>query len=426
MNILILSDDFPPEVAGGAGVMAFRITEEYIKKGHQVLVVSATQDPANDILVKGITTVTGDNGVSIPIVYVYSEYHERWRSYVSLKNRKVLSKIEKIISDFKPDVVHAHNLHMHLSYASLRIAKKYAKKVFMTAHDIMAFYPGTFTEFIDPKNLSIPTQFDYRVTAPMMFSKFRLRYNPFRNVASRCALKKIDGVVAVSDALKDALVQNKIPVKAVIHNGIDISGWNISADEIAQFKKRFFVGGETLENKKLVLFQGRLSGAKGGDLILRAMQEIVQSNRDAVLLVVGKYDSYAERMKGRAIELGIEGNIVFTDWLGQHDVKVAYASTSVVVVPSVCFDSFPNGNLEAFVAGKPVVSTCFGGSREIVQDGVNGYVVNPFNIADMAEKIAELLNDQEKAKRFGQAGRGLLEKEFSMNKTADSYLELFS
>ena len=123
-------------------------------------------------------------------------------------------------------------------------------------------------------------------------------------------------------------------------------------------------------------------------------------------------------MLDQARELQIEKRIVSLGWLSGTELQKAYASAALVVVPSLSFDSFPTVNLEAMAAGKPVVATCFGGSREAVQDGVTGYIVNPFNVPVLAEKIVDLLQSVEKLNRFGHEGHERVLKEFTLEKQA--------
>ncbi len=417
MKILVLSDDFPPEVGGGAGMIAFRLAKEFIRQGHSVQVLSTTQNKSKKNL--------GDYRVEfegVPVKFFYSSYNDRWRAYVSLWNPRAMAEVRKIINEFKPDLVHAHNIHGHISYKALSLAKRLVPKVFLTAHDIMAFYPGTFTEFINPKDLSCPESFDFRVMPLMLIKKFRYRYNPFRNLIIRNCLRKINRVVAVSDSLKDALTQNKITNISVIKNGIDVSAWQkVSQGDTDLFRQSFGLGKEPV-----IWFGGRLSGAKGGDIIIQALELVVKKIPEAKLLVVGKKEGYGERMARKATSLGLQNNLVFTGWLSENDVKKSYAASVVVVVPSVCFDSFPNHNLEAFASGKPVVSTCFGGSKEIVQNGKNGYIVNPFNVTDLSQKISDLILDQEKNKQFGLAGLELVKNKFQIDQMAADYLSLFA
>lgn len=412
MKILVLSDDFPPDVLGGAGVIAFRLTKEIVRHGHTVRVLATTTERE---------TVGTSNVVGIEVKHIFSKYHERWRSYVSLWNPGAIREVKKVLREFKPDVVHAHNIHAHFSYAALRCAKKAGAKVFVTAHDIMPVYPGTFTAYINPSDLSYQTKFNYRVNGKMMRALLGFRYNPLRNFFIRYSLRQIDGVIAVSEALKDALVQNNIPVRAVIHNGIDAAAWQVSTADVEQFKKAHNILG-----RDVILFGGRLSGAKGGELILRALKTIVENNKNVVLLVAGRTGAYSDKMKRRAAELGIADHLFFTGWLDENESKKAYAAATVVTVPSVCFDSFPTNNLEAFAARKPVVATCFGGSREVVRDGENGHIVNPFDVPSLAAALCEFLTDADKATRAGAAGYELVARDFTLEAVARQYLSLFT
>lgn len=209
-------------------------------------------------------------------------------------------------------------------------------------------------------------------------------------------------------------------LKKTIHNGIEGENWLVSDGYVSEFKNKY-----KFQGSEVVLFGGRLSGAKGGNLILQAMRDVVHVNPNSKLVVVGRIDEYAKRMMAQAQKLGISKSIIFVGWLVESEMKSAYTAASVVVVPSVCFDSFPNSNLEAFAASKPVVATCFGGSREIVKDGENGFIVNPFDVKRLASLISSLLVEKEKAKKFGENGKQLVTKEFSMKKMAEAYLELF-
>ena len=74
---------------------------------------------------------------------------------------------------------------------------------------------------------------------------------------------------------------------------------------------------------------------------------------------------------------------------------------------------------------KPVIATCFGGSREAVIDGETGYIVNPFNIDKLADKIIYLLKNSEVARKFGEAGYERVKKEFSSEKMIGDYLNWY-
>jgi glycosyltransferase involved in cell wall biosynthesis len=134
------------------------------------------------------------------------------------------------------------------------------------------------------------------------------------------------------------------------------------------------------------------------------MTSVCKTVHNAVLLIAGKQDGYGEHMQQMAKESGIEQSVIFTGWLSREDLMVAYQCSDVVVSPSIYLDNFPTVNLEAMAMRKPVIASCFGGSKELVFDGMTGYIVNPLNTEQLAERIIELLTDKAKAALMGEAG----------------------
>ncbi len=412
MKILVLSDDFPPLHGGGAGAVAFNVARAQKMREHDVCVVTTVRRKEDE----GTIDVGG-----LSVIRIASSYPLRFQSYVCLNNIPVVRRIREILAEFKPDIVHAHNIHGYISYQSLVEAKKAGARVFLTCHDVMSFTYSKLDRFIDRSDLSIPGSFDYRVSWLWLAKTYRTRFNPFRNMIIRSVLRtSVDKVIAVSDALKQALNQNGIDNVSVIHNGVDAQEWEEPAAAVAEFKKKHALG------DKVVLFAGRLTGIKGGWELIEAIKQIRESQPSVQLLVLGKKDASAEKMLSHASASGVENSVIFAGWMSGHELRQAYHASSVVAAPSLCFDSFPTMNIEAMACGKPVVATCFGGSRESVVDGVTGYIVNPFNISDMADKIGGLLSDEKKRAAFGAAGRQRLDKEFSLDRCAAAYEETFS
>jgi len=403
MRILFLQDDFPPQSFGGAGNVAFDLAREIKKRGHSVFVLTAVRDKKDE----GSVEYEG-----LKVFKVYSNYHERWRAYLSLYNPQTVKKIKNLIDEIKPDIIHAHNVHYHLSYHSLKLAKRSGAKVFLTAHDGMIFSHGKFAGFIDLKNPSCASK-NYRVSRRIQIRRFRKRYNPFRNLVIRHYLRYVDTVFAVSHALKDALNQNGIRGVETVHNGIDVDQYSISPDKVNEFKKRY-----NILDKKIVLFGGRISKFKGSEKIIEAMKIIVFELPAATLLVAGR--------GGDTSAPGLVSHTVFTGWLSGDDLKCAYHASDVVVMPSIYFEAFGLIVLEAMAAKKPVVATCFGGPCEIVIDGQTGYIENPFHIKAMAEKITYLLNNSEEAARFGKKGYERARDCFSLDKQAAGYLSFYN
>jgi len=409
MKILILSDGFPPIIEGGAERVAFNLAKGFYDLGNEVYVITTTKDKSE---------VSIFNRDGLKVIRIYSNYHERWRGYLSIYNPQTVRKVEKIIKKIKPDIIHIHNVHYHLSYYSLKIAKKYCDKVFLTAHDTMLFHYGKLIEFINPNDLTIPKTFNYKISHWQQIKRFKKRYNPFRNIIIRHYLKYVNRIFAVSYTLKYALNQNNIKNVEVIHNGIDIKKWQIDNNELKNFKAKY-----NLFNKKIVFFIGRLSVFKGGDNIIRAMEIVAKQVSEVILLVAGRKDDYAQKMLKLAKNKNV--SLVFTGWIEDNDLKSAYKSSYVVVTPSIYLDPFNLINVEAMICKKPVVGTCFGGIPEIVVNQKTGYIINPFDIKMMAGKIIDLLKNPDKAEQFGQMGYERVKKEFSLKKQIEQYLKWF-
>lgn len=411
MKILVIQDDFPPQSFGGAGTVAHNLSREFVNRGHEVHVVTATEDSKN----VGIE----DSG-GLRIYRIEAHYSNNFQAYTCLWNPAAVREIKKILNELKPDVVHAHGVHGYLSYASLVAAKRSGSRVVLTCHDVQSFNYGKLIDFIDPKDLSVPKSFDYRISPFLQMRQRTWRYNPFRNAIIRWIFRHyVDTIVAVSDELRKALEVNGISPVSVVHNGIDAAVWEPNEKHNQAFKERFRLG------EHAILFGGRISPVKGSDKLLEALMDIRKRVPDAQLLVASQKDEFFNRLVRRAEKLGMADAIIGTDWISGDDLKAAYYSSAVVAVPTLSFDSFPTMNLEAFACKKPVVATCFGGSRELVQDGISGYIVNPYNVSMLAEKISALLNDAPMRVAMGVEGYERVSKEFRIQDQAHAYEQIF-
>ena len=406
MKILFLADDFPPMSFGGAGISTYELALGMKKAGQEVFVITTCRKESDEgeIEYNGLT-----------VFNIASAYPGRWRAYVSIHNRPVIHKVEGLMKKIRPDVVHVNNVHSYLSYYCFKVAKNYSKVVVFTVRDVMTF---NFTKLITKRYLE---NLDCRTTWRDHIKQAGKRWNPLRNFFIKKYLKYADKIFAVSDALKKALEQNGIKNVETMHTGADVDSWCVGGDEIVQFQKKY-----NLENKKVILFGGRLSEAKGGGKALEAMAEIVKEVPDAVLLVAGVMDEYAQAMQEQARRFGIGNSLIFTGWIERNEIKYIYACANIVLVPSICFDAFPRVVLEAMASGKPVVGTCYGGAPEIIVNGVTGYIVNPFIITEMAEKTLDLLKNPSKAEAFGKAGYEQVKRNFNLEDKVNDYLACYN
>ncbi|CAN5164973.1 lipid galactosyltransferase [soil metagenome] len=399
MKIIIFTDDFPPKSFGGAGIIAFEQAKELLNRGHDVYVVTTVQEKnlSQKILLYGLT-----------VFQIYSKYPSRWRAYFSIYNPQVLPSIHKILKDIKPDIVHAHNIHEYISYKSLDYASQNAKAVFITMHDAMSIhYSKIFPKLKISENGKY--EFNYKVSNWHQLRFFRSQWNPFRNFLIKYYLKKVNKIFSVSYALAEALKQNGIRVSSVIHNGINPAEFNVSEE-----KRMLFINKNNLVDKQVLFFGGRLGKAKGGDVAIELLIKLSKKFDNVVLMIAGRGDAYVESLKEKIIKSGLEDNFRFIGWLSREEMSIAYSASDIVLSLSHYLDPFPTVNLEALTSGKPVLGSVFGGTSEIVQEGVSGYIINPNDISSVVFKCSKLLNAK-LAKEMGNNGKERIKKDFLLS-----------
>ncbi len=383
MKILIVSDDFPPKSFGGAGIVASNLANSLKDRGHSVSVFTANEN-----------------------------YHisERWRSYLGLYNPKAIKDFKKILIDFKPDIVHFHNIHSHISYYTIVLAKKSGAKVFVTLHDAMSVYYGK----VPVKNGDTK----YKVTLFEMFKVFGLRVNIFRNIVIRYIFSYADKIFTVSDSLREFLSINGIKNTITIHNGIDVDDFKIYPDIVREYRNNLGLK----DTDKVLLFGGRLSNMKGAKLTIDSYIKVLNKVHDVKLMIVGNVPKHDSDLIKYAKDKNVFDKIIFTGWIDHENMATIYHLSDIVLVPSIYLDPFPNINLEAMACGKPIVGTIYGGTKEVVRHGVNGLLIDPFDIEIYSKTVTTMLNDKELQSDMGKKGKDIVEKEFSIDKQIDEIL----
>lgn len=387
MKILFILDEFLPENTGGAANIAFALAKEIIKSGHNLLVLTATSIPESigEIEVDGLK-----------IKRIYTHPFGKFRNFKNLKNPQILSETTKVLEKYRADIVHIHSLHHRFSYGVIGLAKQFSKTIFVTLHDSQTIYNGKL--FPKRKICNLNPEFDYKVSCFDNLKKDGFGHNPFQKYFIKRALKKVDKIFAVSNALKSAVEANGISNVEVMYNGINVDEW--ASDGMAN---------------KNILFAGRVDEAKGVRVLVNAFNLVNLEIPDAKLTIIGDGDFRAEG----------NNNIKILPWQSREDMKKVFLQAAIVVVPSLYLDPFPTVNLEAMASGRPVIGTCFGGTPEVVVNNETGRIVNPYNEKDLADKIIDLLKNPEKAIVFGKAGRERIEKLFSLNKQVQATLNWY-
>lgn len=146
-----------------------------------------------------------------------------------------------------------------------------------------------------------------------------------------------------------------------------------------------------------VLYVGRLIETKGVKDLIKALSEVIKSIPGAKLFIAG-YGNQEEELKKLTIALNLTKNIIFLGKVEKSDVAKYMKSSEIFVLPSYS-EGFPLVLAEALACGLPVITTKVKGLPEIIKDKINGYLIEPGDYKDLAEKIIFLFkNDPERTK----------------------------
>ena len=253
----------------------------------------------------------------------------------------------------------------------------------------------------------------------------------------RTAILDADAVIAVSHGTKADILRAYPEIDPdrihVIYNGIDLKEYQKTADTSALIE----YGVDPTQ--PYVLFVGRITRQKGVTHLVDAIRYLPADTQ--VVLCAGAPDTpeIAAEMRRKVDEArAYNPRIVWIEkMVTKPEAIQLYSNASVFCCPSV-YEPFGIINLEAMACRAPVVASATGGILEVVVDGETGYLVpfeqdpvttfpvDPDRFArDLAAKLRDLLNDPEKAKRFGEAGRKRVEETFAWSAIAGQTIELY-
>ena len=171
-------------------------------------------------------------------------------------------------------------------------------------------------------------------------------------------------------------------------------------------------------------FVGELREKKGLKTLLSAYAQ-VNKRQSTALLIVGEVRHGEDRQTFDEMRASDpESRIIVTGYISPNDLPSYYSLMDVFVHPSL-HDGMPNAILEAMACGKAVIATPVGGTKDIVENGKNGMLVNVNDANMLAEKILALLDDREKRESLGKSAREFVISKFKPEQELTANLEVY-
>lgn len=308
-------------------------------------------------------------------------------------DKEVTDVFTTFIDTHKPDIIHAHNMH-YFSKAHAHILERLAlaQKIplFLTAHNV----------WDDMLFFELTTQI------------------------------KWTHIISVSHFIEKELMGIGCKHRDVttVHHGIDTKVFHPGVNPTKIFKKY-----PQLKGKKIFFHPARMGWAKGCDVSIKALRLVKKKYPNAMLILAGTkniIDWSLTQQKDIAYmvhlidKFNLRDNVLI-DFYNLEDMPFMYAASDVCVYPSNAYEPFGLTMLEAMAHAKPMIITKMGGMPEIIQDGINGFVVPPKDYEQLASRIIQLFGDVDLSDRLGGVGRNMVETSFNRRVVTKCTLDLY-
>ncbi|MBE7410809.1 MAG: glycosyltransferase [Leptospiraceae bacterium] len=304
------------------------------------------------------------------------------------------NKIRKVFKEFQPDLVHIHTPGLMGLYA-VNAAEKYGVPSIGTYHTLMAeqdMYVSFYRLLKIDKLFMKISRFKKRLKIKDLikverFNKLNIRKKVILKLCNDL-YNRCDQVISPSHLLKDQLLEYGIkrPI-TVISNGMDLSKFKGSIRELPQ-------------NPKL-LHVGRISYEKNCDVIINAFHLIQNQIPNSTLTIIGDGPAL-NSLKIQAEKLGLKDKISFLGFI-DHNILHEYYPKYDVFLTASTMETQGLVILEAIACGLPAIGVKSFAIPELIIDNQNGYIAEPFNVKEIAEKTIFLLSDKEKFRDFSKA-----------------------
>lgn len=366
---LLTGESIAPYSGGGVGVVAYNLAVEMAKRGHKISIFTTSKD--------------GENLV---------ENHGNLKIYRYKKSFKVgnaqmpLDLLYSSLKNVNLDIVHVHLGNLPAPLKGYWYAKKWNKPFIITYHEDYIGGFGSlarrvgcfiFNHYFADKLLSfadlILTPSQYYISQ----SKFLRKYeNKVKNIPNGINLEKFQILYSKEES----------------RNRLDLP-----------------------PDKDLILFVGSLTPRKSPHILLKAMEKVVKSNPNALLIIVGN-GSMKNKLEEMASKLGIEHKVRFTGAIDENTKLLYYKSSDLFVLPSFS-EGFGIVLLEASAFGLPLIVSNLEVFKTIVKSGYNGMFCKTGDADDLAKNIIFLLNNKNVIKKMGKYAKEKV-KEFDWEKIA--------
>lgn len=329
-----------------------------------------------------------------------------------------LTPADDLVSEIEPGAARLYFLNKGPG-SDLRIFPEITRIMLQERPDVV--HTRNWTTLIEGVVPSIAARVSGRVHSFDGLNADNLGEEPARRIwAQRLLLKRVQKIVARSEAMRDAMAgQLKLDPSTIqlIADGIDLARYDKPVDRNA-IRARFGIEADD----RVVGIVARLDPVKDHRTLFRAVARVVPEVPNLKVMVVGGGPIEAE-LRSEVNASPYARNIVFTG--PQLDVPSLYHAMDYYAQPSL-YEGVSGSILEAMSAYLPVLSTAVGGTVDIVKEDFNGHLVPSGDDAGLASGLLKLIRSPEHAKNLGRNGRKFVEDHYSLARVLELYSQVYS
>ena len=392
MRILVVSNLYPPHYIGGYELGCQQVVEALKQQGHQVKVLTSSygvEKPASD----------GET-------YRWLEIETPWLGQkpknthlaVIQKERVNQAAFNRLCRDFKPDIIYIWNA-AYISLSVAFLARQMNIPVFYYISDMWLAHWENDTWFGWCAKKS--PRAAKRAFAAVL--KLALNATGIKTVQGSLNLNHVQ-FTSLFIKEKTAEAGKSVADSQVVHWGVDVN--------------RYSSGKESHPPRRL-LYVGQTREHKGIYTAVEAFKTLKERNENLRLtLTVAGGSAVREEdaaLQRHVASLDLENDIVFTGLIPRAEIIPLYQTHDILIFPSMFEEPFSITLLEGLSSGLAVVGTTTGGSREILQNGVNSLTFPAGNVCACADQLQRLLDDQELYEKVRRNGRQTVVDQFQFN-----------
>jgi len=407
MNILVISNYFPPHHIGGYGMLCLEVVNGLLARGHQVTVLAGMH---------GVKTATVEGHIHRRLTLESDLYYYQPRSaltYPWVKQRN-LAILRELVAQNKPDIIFIWGMWALSKEVAGAAEELLPGRVVYYLANPWPIDPNLHRSYWDaPANAPLSTlakrlvRLGVRVWLRDEWKPFALRY---------------EHALCCSAALRDQLLEAGVRLQRapVIYEGIDLAPYLAQPDRqraaVAHTApmERHWTGGIGLAEPAqaapaplTMLFVGTLAEHKGVHTILEALARLTPTQRGQVQVTIlgSGHPHYEARLQELVEQHQLHATVTFHAPIPRAELPAFLGNFAVLLLPSIWEEPLARIMQEGMASGMVVVGAATGGTKEIIRSGENGLLFPGGDAPALAAQISALLADPAHREQLAKQGR---------------------